>query len=593
MTFTDNTAATEAHLRKLVRIYALLSDVNQTIVRVREPTALFEAACRMAVEKGGFRMAWIGLLDPQTRQIKPVAHAGVSNGYLDKLDLTLDESERGRGPTPDALRAGQHVVVNDIEEDPRPVPWRADALRLGYRASAAFPLMVAGEVRGTLSLYAPDPDVFDDDELKLLDEVAADIAFALEFMEQEEQRRRTELELRASEQRFQTLARISPVGIFRTDANGSTTYVNPKWCEISGLSFEQALGDGWLDAVHPDDRENLGKHWRESTLVQQASFSDYRMVRPDATIAWVIGQAVPERNAENQIVGYVGTITDITAHKESEAARQASERQLSLIYANISDVLFYLAVEPDDQFRFISVNAAFLKATGLVQDQVVGKLVPEVIPEPALDLVLGKYKQALQTKKAMDWEEVSEYPAGVKYGEVSVIPVFDAKGNSTHLIGTVHDITERKHVEEELRRRGDEFASLYEIARELTAQPDLSALLEIVTDRTARLLHTPDAVIYLYDSAHDELELVAANLYLLPRGTRLQVGEGVSSEVVRTRQSLIVNDYRAWNQRRPELERLDLRAIAQVPLLYRDEVIGVLGVGEIGTDRKFTLRIRD
>ncbi len=125
-------------------------------------------------------------------------------------------------------------------------------------------------------------------------------------------------ELQKSEQRYQTLARISPVGIFRTDADGSTTYVNPKWCAISGLSVERALGDGWLDAVHPDDRERINQDWQESARLHQSSFADYRFVRPDGTVAWVMGRAAPEVNAEDQIIGYVGTITDITDRKRAE-----------------------------------------------------------------------------------------------------------------------------------------------------------------------------------------------------------------------------------------------------------------------------------
>ncbi|MBN1876042.1 MAG: transporter substrate-binding domain-containing protein [Anaerolineae bacterium] len=125
-------------------------------------------------------------------------------------------------------------------------------------------------------------------------------------------------ELQESEQRYQILARISPVGIFRTDANGSTTYVNPKWCAISGLSADQALGNGWLDVVHPDDKERINRGWQESAQLHHASFADYRFVRLDGTLIWVMGQAVPELNSEGQIIGYVGTITDITDRKRAE-----------------------------------------------------------------------------------------------------------------------------------------------------------------------------------------------------------------------------------------------------------------------------------
>jgi len=186
----------EIRLRKLNRTYALLSNINQTIVRVHEPQELIEAACRIAVEQGGFCMAWVGVLDPQKKQIRPAAHAGETGDYLEKLRITLDDSERGHGPTATAQRTGKHVVVNDIKSDPRMPPWREDALRLGYSASAAFPLIVAGEVRGTLNLYAIESDSFDDDEIKLLDEMAANISFALEFAEEEEQRRRTEKDLK-------------------------------------------------------------------------------------------------------------------------------------------------------------------------------------------------------------------------------------------------------------------------------------------------------------------------------------------------------------------------------------------------------------
>ncbi len=137
-------------------------------------------------------------------------------------------------------------------------------------------------------------------------------------------------ELQASEQRYQTLARISPVGIFRTDANGITTYVNPKWCTISGLSAEQALGDGWLDAVHPDDRERIHGGWQESAQLRHSSFADYRFVRPDGTLAWVMGQAAPEVDAENQIIGYVGTITDITERKRAEDEIRQLNAELEL-----------------------------------------------------------------------------------------------------------------------------------------------------------------------------------------------------------------------------------------------------------------------
>jgi PAS domain S-box-containing protein len=129
--------------------------------------------------------------------------------------------------------------------------------------------------------------------------------------------------------------------------------------------------------------------------------------------------------------------------------REAEAEQL-LVYSNVADCIFHVAVESNDRYRFLSVNPAFLKATGLAEDQVVGKLVQEVIPEPSLTMVLKKYKESIGDKKTVRWEETTEYPSGRKAGEVTVAPVFDETGRRAHLIGTVHDITERKLAEETL-----------------------------------------------------------------------------------------------------------------------------------------------
>jgi PAS domain S-box-containing protein len=136
-------------------------------------------------------------------------------------------------------------------------------------------------------------------------------------------REQTNEKLRESEERYQNLAKISPVGIFRTDNNGATTYVNPMWSQISGLSFAEAMGDGWLKGVHPDDREHLGRDWQEAARMHKASFTDYRFLLPDGTVSWVMGRAIPETNLEDQIIGYVGTITDISERKQAEILEQA------------------------------------------------------------------------------------------------------------------------------------------------------------------------------------------------------------------------------------------------------------------------------
>ncbi len=149
--------------------------------------------------------------------------------------------------------------------------------------------------------------------------------------------------LELNELKYQTLIRMSPVGIFLTDATGYTIYVNPRWCEITGLSVDDALGNGWLNAVVPEDREWLQNGWSSATNSSNSSTVEYRFVRNDGSIIWVLGQAIPEVDSEGNVVGYVGTITDITLLKnfESELKKaknkaEEGERLKTMFLQNIS-----------------------------------------------------------------------------------------------------------------------------------------------------------------------------------------------------------------------------------------------------------------
>ena len=138
-------------------------------------------------------------------------------------------------------------------------------------------------------------------------------------------RKLAEDELVERERLFHALADNSPVGIFRTRPDGYTSYVNPKWMELSGLSFDEALGDGWLKAVIPEDIEQLQKGWNMATKHCTGSTSEYRFRRSDGTIVWVIGEAVPELDSNGQLIGYIGTLVNITERKIAEKALRQSE----------------------------------------------------------------------------------------------------------------------------------------------------------------------------------------------------------------------------------------------------------------------------
>jgi PAS domain S-box-containing protein len=136
---------------------------------------------------------------------------------------------------------------------------------------------------------------------------------------------------------------------------------------------------------------------------------------------------------------------------QAGAALREREQTLSSVYDTVGDVLFRLAVEPNSQYRFVGVNPAFSRVTGVPTEAIVGRRVDEIVPADSLGLVLERYRQAIDEKTVVRWEETSEYPAGRLTGEVSVAPVLDAGGRCTHLVGSVHDVTERKRSDEQIR----------------------------------------------------------------------------------------------------------------------------------------------
>ncbi|MDO8680803.1 MAG: EAL domain-containing protein [Acidobacteriota bacterium] len=177
----------ETRIARLNHIYSVLSGVNTSIVRVRDRQELFEQVCRIAVEQGKFALAWIGLVEAGTQKIAPVARAGHDEGYLALLKLTADPDAPGNcALTALALKEARPAICNDIAADERLKNLRGEALKRGYRSVVVLPLVLEGRAAGVFALYAPEPGVFDEEEMKLLIEMANDVAFAMDHIAKKE-----------------------------------------------------------------------------------------------------------------------------------------------------------------------------------------------------------------------------------------------------------------------------------------------------------------------------------------------------------------------------------------------------------------------
>jgi GAF domain-containing protein len=172
-------ARAQSHGR-LIRALRTLRAVNRALLQASREADLLQEICRVVVEEGGYRLAWVSQAEHDAeKSIRPLAYAGFEEGWFATLHNTWADTERGRGPTGTAIRSAEPQVVRDVLNDPRYAPWRDEAYRRGYASVAALPVRVDGTVTGALTIYAAEPDAFDDEELRLLIETAADLGFGI------------------------------------------------------------------------------------------------------------------------------------------------------------------------------------------------------------------------------------------------------------------------------------------------------------------------------------------------------------------------------------------------------------------------------
>ena len=184
-------------LRELNLLLRATRDINKLIVQERDPERLLNRACEILVQTRGYSLVWIGRPEPDSKCLKPLARAGKQADYLNKITITCDETPTGQGPTGLAMRTGQPCVLGDIASDPRYEPWRKPALDHGFVSAAAVPMIHAGQVLGVVSFYSDEKGTFHKEEVTLLSELAGDLAFALQSIEHERERRRAELRVTA------------------------------------------------------------------------------------------------------------------------------------------------------------------------------------------------------------------------------------------------------------------------------------------------------------------------------------------------------------------------------------------------------------
>ncbi len=390
--------------------------------------------------------------------------------------------------------------------------------------------------------------------------------------------------LRESEEQFRTLAQMSPVGIFRTDAQGNYGYVNERWCEIVGMTPEEAYGEGWASRLSSDHREEILEEWYRAVRENSISELEYCFQRPDGATTWVFGRAVAHKEDSRGVTGYIGAITDITVRKRIEDVLARSEaRFYSLVEQAGAGI-----VTTDVEGKLTFVNRAFV--------QMIGSPTSELLGQPFIQFVHPDDMKQIRRHFLEGFRRLPkhrlEYRLLHREGRVThcysnpVAILFQGQTVGTSII--VHDITESKRAEEELQQRADQLVLLNDIGAKIAAVMELNSVL----DRAARLVQGSFGFhhVGLFTVDQEQSGLVMrtkAGSFAshFPANHRLKMGQGMVGWAGLHGERLLANNVNA----EPRYVNLypgivPTQSELSVPIRVGEEIVGVLDVQSPQTD---------
>jgi len=502
-------------IKALNRLYSVLSAVNKAIVHLRTKDEFFAEIFRILVETGGFRMAWIGLADPENKIIRPVASAGYVDGYLDTVNISTEDVPRGRGATGTAYREGKYYICNDISGDPRMEPWREDALERGYQAIAAFPFAIGTKNAGVLTLYAPVTGFFDEEIVTLLDELARDVSFALKTIDDQNarkaaeemlqqayanlekqvgertiqlsdlnrdllaeisERKRAEKVLQEEEAKYRRIYETTLEGIWGVDEGYRVIFVNPKMAKILGYPEEEVLGRHVTDFVAADEKSEAEMRFENRRLGLKEQF-ERRYVRKDGEIITLLVSASPILGDDGRFKGSFAMFTDISGRKRAEEALRESEQRYRELVENLTDCLYTL--DQDGIITYVSP----------VTERYYGYSPADLLGKPFTNFVFsedlpGLIRRFQETKggivKPFDWRLIKK-SGGMSWVRSSSRPVADKSGTYSYF-GILSDISQQKNADEALRKSEARLEQLARQSNTITWEVDVRGLYTYVSN---------------------------------------------------------------------------------------------------------------
>ncbi|MHB9112696.1 MAG: PAS domain S-box protein [Thermoleophilia bacterium] len=313
----------EERLQAVNRALRTTMATSQALTSAEGEQELLHEICKAVVEVGGYRFVWVGFAEKSGGMaVTPVASAGYEKGFLDSVKVAWDEGSRyGRGPVGKAIRSGEPSVVRDVLIDDDYTPWRAEATRRGYYSTVSLALRGDGGNYGSLNIYASEPDAFDEEEVKLLGELAGDLSYGISALRTRGERDEQAVALRRTGEQQSLLLESLPIIFYTGKASDDfgVTYVSGNVTTFTGYEPEDLTTDSsfWVDHIHPDDAPRA---FEEIPKVFDRGFHEYeyRWRSADGSYKWFLDIMRLMRAPEGEEDYIVGMWLDITARKHGE-----------------------------------------------------------------------------------------------------------------------------------------------------------------------------------------------------------------------------------------------------------------------------------